>query len=140
MTAPTPALLAALAKKPAAVPARPVLPRLAVDLEPAEPAKIVRPGTRKQIVEFVSDGVFKTKHLMVGQRVRPYVHGQPRGGERIVAKVERQNNGATYKVTWASGHGVTEHAAAYRWFDASMVGETLQRVVPVAALVAYEEA
>ena len=138
MTTPTPSTLAAFAKK-RAVPPAPSVPKIAAIIEPSDPGNIVRPGLRHEVIEEVHNGVVKTKHLRVGQRVRPFVHGQPRGGERIVAKTTRQDGGAMVEVEWASGHPTSQHKAAYRWYDASLDGATVQRVVAKPGFVSYQE-
>lgn len=136
-TTPSPTLLA---RKKVAVPAPPPQPQPALVVKiDNDPGHIVRPGLVDEVVTTIHTGVVKTKHLRRGQRVRPFVHGEPRGGERIVEKVRRLEDGAEVEVTWASGHGVTTHKAAYRWHDASLVGTEVQHVVKAPGFVAYEE-
>jgi len=139
MSVPTPAIFAN--RKRAVTPAAPQRPaRISATIDLAEPGTIVRPGLVPEIVENIHDGVVKTKHLERGQRVRPYVHGQPRGGERIVANVERLQGGAVVRVTWASLHAPSEHPAAYRWFDESLVGVIVEQIVRKPGFVNYQEA
>lgn len=103
------------------------------------PAKIVRPGMRDAVVESLHDGIVKAKHLREGQAVRAWLHGGPKGGERVVKSVTRSEDGATVTVEFSSPHPTTEYKAAYRWFDASLEGTPVRHVTKVPALVAYEE-
>ena len=139
MSAPTPAIFATR-KKPV-VPAAPQRPaRISATIDTTEPGTIVRPGLVPEIIESIHDGVVKSKHLERGQRVRPFVHGEARGSERIVANVERLQGGAVVRVTWASAHAPSEHKAAYRWFDESLVGVVVEHIVRKPGFVNYQEA
>jgi len=66
-------------------------------------------------------GVVKAKHLRRGQIVRPFLHGEPKGSERVVDTVLRL--GPTVSITFSSPHPPVEVKAAYRYHDASI--ETL---------------
>lgn len=133
---PSPLAIAALAKrKQAAVPAPPVTRVLAV-IEPSDPGKRVTLGTRDEVVTLgTHDGVVKAKHLQRGQRVRPFVNGEPRGSERIVASVTKVDDGAEWHVEFASAHPAQNYKAAYRWFDESLVGTDVQAIVKRPAFV-----
>jgi hypothetical protein len=138
-TVPTPAIFAG--RKQAVVPSAPQRPaRIAATINTAEPGTIVRPGLVDEVIEEIHDGVIKTKNLEKGQRVRPFVHGEARGGERIVERTERLQGGAIVRVTWASKHAPSEHKAAYRWFDESLVGVIVEKVVQKPGFVSYQEA
>lgn len=127
-TIPTPATL--FANK-----TRPVTAQLVTDV----PAKTVRPGLRDEVVNDVHTGVVKTKHLKPGQEVRPYLHGRPRGGVRVVESATRVGDGATWRVEFASAHPAAEFKAAYRWFDPNLAGTLVQTVVQVPAFVPVHE-
>lgn len=126
----------AMPKSKSTLTAKPVL---YAELAPESEAKTVRPGTRPVVVESLHDGVVKAKHLKPGQRVRAWLHDAPRGGERVVATVERINAGARVHVTFSSAHDPVTYKAAYRFYDESLVGTPVQRTNMVPALVAYEE-
>lgn len=100
-------------------------------VEPTGPSKIVRPG----VVATEHDGVVKAKHLKSGQKVRAYLQGAPRGGERVVGTVTRLGDGAMVRIEWASGQPTSEYKAAYRWHDASLEGQSISKP----ALVNYQE-
>jgi len=138
-TIPTPSTLFGKRKAPV-VPRPPKIetPQIAAPLDLSEPGVIVRPGMVETLDENVThDGVVKAKHLKPGQRVRPFVNGKARGGERIVGSTERVQGGAYVKITWASPHSPSEHKAAYRWFDQSLVGTPVVVLKP--GFVSYEE-
>jgi len=134
---PTPAIFANKKQRP--VPAPPKRVSIA-QVEATDPGVIVRPGLRDEVVSTIHSGVVKTKHLERGQRVRPFVHDAPRGGERIVDKVTRLDGGAVVEVEWASAHPTSQHKAAYRWYDESLDGATVEHVVKVPGFVSYQEA
>lgn len=127
-TVPNPAMLAQIIKQ-----------RQAATLEPSEKAKIVRPGLVEAEVHVIHDGVLKTKHLMTGMTVRPYLHGEPRGGERIVKSVTRIEDGAMWHVEFESAHVAQDYKAAYRWYCEAMDGAVVSRKVKKPAFVKYEE-
>lgn len=134
-TIPSPSTLFANRKAPV-MPAR---PQIAAPIALEEPGTVVRPGMIEVLDENVlHDGVVKAKHLLRGQRVRPYVHGEARGSERIIAKVERIQGGSMVRITYASAHAPEERKAAYRFFDESLVGTPM--VVRKPGFVAYQEA
>lgn len=132
MSVPTPAIFAN--RKAPVVPAPPVT-RVIAAIEPTDPGKRVTLGVRDEVFTTVHDGVVKTKALQRGQRVRPWVHGEARGGERIVAKVTKIDDGTMWRVEWASAHPTQDYKAAYRWFDASLEGADVQHVRKVPAFV-----
>jgi hypothetical protein len=109
-------------------PKRPEVPQVVAKVDPAEPAKVVRPGLA--LTYGKHHGIVKTKQLQPGQRVRPFLHGEPRGGERIVETVTKLDDGAMVEITWASGHPTATYKAAYRWFDADLVGTPVAYVAP----------
>lgn len=113
--------------------------RLAADVAPDAKAKLVRPGTTEVDVPYIHDGVVKTKHLEKGMAVRPFVHGQPRGSERVVESATKVDNGAFYAVEFQSAHPGQEYKAAYRWYCEALDGMPTSRTVRKAALVPYEE-
>jgi hypothetical protein len=116
------------------------LPVVIAQTEPEAPASgLVRPGLREQVVEVLHDGVIKAKTLKSGQKVRAFLHGAPRGGERTVSKVTRSQDGATVIVEFSSPHPTTEYKAAYRFYDATLVDTVVRHIEKVPALVAYEE-
>lgn len=146
---------------PQALPQRPVTVS-AQPVKPGDPGRIVRPGTVEVLSDTEThDGVVKAKTLVLGQRVRPWLHGEPKGGERIVGKIrslkaeeaaellnaagtlkepieaKALKNGDYVQITWASAHVPEIRKAAYRFFDKDLVGTPL--VVKQAALVAYEQ-
>lgn len=137
-TMPTPATIFANKKRPP-LPAAPT-PAVIAKVEPADPGKLVRPGLVDEVLDVIHDGVVKTKHLKRGQRVRPYLHGAARGSERVVDKVERLDDGAMVRVSFASAHPTQEFKAAYRWYDESLDGATIQHVVKKPGFVSYQEA
>lgn len=129
-------------RKAPVIPAPPVhTPVVVAQVQPIEPGQIVRPGYVDAIETSIHDGVVKAKHLQKGQRVRAYLHGKPQGGERIVQNVTRvpDTDGALVEIEWASGHPTSQHKAAYRWHDASLVGTSVDRIVKQPALIAYQE-
>lgn len=140
-TIPTPASVFAN-RRPATAPApaRPARPeparRIIADLDPEMPAKSVRPGMRRVLVEVVSDGVVKAKHLKPGQQVRAFAHGQARGSLRTVKSVTRVGDGAMVHIEWESAHPAGEFKAAYRWYDAALDGTVSQHVERVPGFVA----
>lgn len=132
----TPSPLAVFANRKA--PVLPAPPQIAAPIALDEPGTIVRPGMVEALDENVPhDGVVKAKHLKRGQRVKPFVHGEARGSERIVGKVERLQGGSIVKITWASAHAPEERKAAYRFFDESLVGTPT--IVRKPGFVAYKE-
>lgn len=144
MTTPNPASVFG-SRKVTAPPAPPKTQALVAKVEPSDPGKLVRPGFADVVESYIHDGVFKTKQLQPGQRVRAYVRDHttgkslPRGAERIVERANKIGDGEFWEVQWASGHPTSQHKAAYRWHDESMDGATSHRVVKQAALVPYEE-
>lgn len=133
-TIPTPSAVFANRKAPVI----PAPPQISAPIALEEPGNIVRPGMVEVLDESVPhDGVVKAKHLRRGQRVRPYVHGEARGSERIVGKVERIQGGSFVRITWASPHAPEERAASYRFFDEALVGTP--SLVSKPAFVAYQE-
>lgn len=129
-TTPSPAMFANLvAKKQAAL------------VEPDAKAKveIVRPGMRDVEVFSIHDGVVKAKHLKPGMSVRPYVHGEPRGAERVIKNVSRVGDGANVLIECESGFDPQERPAAYRWYCEALDGATVSRTVKTPALVPYQE-
>ena len=107
--------------------------------DPSKP-KRTRPGIVQQRVEVIHDGVIKAKQLEPGMMVKAYLHGSPKGGERVVGSVERVGDGATVMVTFSSPHPATEYAAAYRFHCEALVGSAVRhKVISLPALVPYEE-
>lgn len=96
---------------------------VATEITGDQHGKTVRPGIVSELV--VHDGVVKAKHLTPGMKVRAFLHGAPRGSERIVGTVERVNDGALVKITWASGQPDAEYKAAYRFFSEDLCGTTI---------------
>lgn len=91
------------------------------------PGKIVRPtGKRTVLVVQVDDGIRKAKQVKPGMRVRPYLNGEARGGERTVLSVERINEGALVRIAFSSGHPTQEYKPAYRFVDLDAVGREVQ--------------
>lgn len=123
-----------------AVLARQAQARQAAALNPDEKAKVVRPGLISNEVHVIHDGVFKTKHLTPGMAVRPYLHGQPRGGERVIKAVTRISDGAMWHVEFESLHVDQDYKAAYRWYCEAMDGATVTRTVKQPGFVPYQEA
>lgn len=108
-------------------------------LDPAEPGSIVRPGLVDEVTEVEHDGIVKAKQVKKGMVVRAYLHGAPRGGERIVESVEVLDGGATVRVTFSSKHSTADYKAAYRFYVKALVGTTIRRTRKVPALVPYQE-
>ncbi|NUS02010.1 MAG: hypothetical protein HOV97_05535 [Nonomuraea sp.] len=132
---PTPSAVFAKRKAPALPPRPQIVAPISLD----EPGTIVRPGMIEVLDDDLKhDGAVKAKHLKRGQRVRPLVHGEPRGSERVVGKVERIQGGAFVRITWASPHAPEERKAAYRFHDESLVGGPV--IVRKPGFVAYQEA
>lgn len=129
MSIPNPTMLAHLADKR----------RQVAQVDPGQKAKIVRPGLVDTRTYSIHDGVFKTKHLKAGMIVRPYLHGQPRGGERIVKSVTKIEDGAMWHVEFESAHAAQDYKAAYRWYCEAMDGATVEHTVKTPGLVPYEE-
>lgn len=137
VTIPSPAIFANR-KAPAPLPPVPSAPQIVAPVALAEPGAIVRPGTVEVLdPNVLNDGAIKAKHLQRGQRVRPLVHGEPRGSERVVGKVERIQGGSHVRITWASQHATEERKAAYRFHAADLVGTPT--IVRKPAFVAYQE-
>ena len=120
---------------PAIMPKR----KIVADLDPAAKAKVVRPGTRKVRTMSTHDGVVKAKHLKPGMEVRAWLHGEPKGGVRVVESVERSEDGAMVRVAFATPHPTTDYKAAYRFFVEALFGMPIESYETVPALVAYEE-
>lgn len=142
MTTNTPSPLMFANRKAPAVPTAPVFRAAVVaDVQPTTPVASGRamPGHIDKVETSEHDGVLKAKQLRKGQRVRAFVHGKPQGGVRIVATVSKVDDNGMVDVTWASGHPDSSHKAAYRFFDESLVGTPVQRIVKVPALVPYQE-
>lgn len=119
MSTPNPSIMARFTK-PVSAPTTAVV----ADVQPEQRAKIVRPGP-------THDGVVKAKQLKEGMKVRAFLHGQPRGGERVVKSVEKIDDGAMVRVTFSSAHPPADYKAAYRFHCEALVREP--------AFVAYEE-
>lgn len=128
MSVPNPTVLARLAQQ-----------RQAAQVEPDSKAKVVRPGLVESTVQSIHDGVVKSKHLKAGMAVRPYVHGEARGSERIVKAVTKIGDGAMWHVEFESAHVDQEYKAAYRWYCEALDGATITRVVKTPGLVPYFE-
>lgn len=91
------------------------------------PGKIVRPtGKRTVLVVKVDDGVRKAKQVQPGMRVRPYLNGEARGGERVVQSVERIQDNTMVRIAFSSGHPTQEYKPAYRWVDLDAIGRETQ--------------
>lgn len=135
MTIPTPATLFANRRGPVAPPPAPA-PRIVAQIQAADPGKVVTLGLVDTVVETAHDGVVKTKNLLPGQRVRAFIRGEARGGERIVKNVTKVDDGAVWHVEFASAHPDQDYKAAYRWYDESLVGTTVQHVVKSPGFVA----
>jgi hypothetical protein len=129
MSAPNPTMLAKVAQR-----------RHAAEIDPNAKAKVVRPGLVVVEVPYIHDGVIKTKHLVPGITVRPFLHGEPRGGERVIKSVTKIDDGATWHVEFASAHVDQDYKAAYRWYCEAIDGATMTRKVRQPALVPYQEA
>jgi hypothetical protein len=102
-------------------------------------AKVVRPGLVAEQVQVIHDGVVKTKHLMPGMSVRPWVYGAARGAERVISKVTRIEDGAMWTVECESGFDPQERPAAYRWYCEALDGATVTKTVRKPGLVPYQE-
>lgn len=102
-TTPTPAVMTRFA------------PRMLADLAPSTPT------------EGAHDGIVKTKHLKGGQVVRAWFNGEPHGGERVVADVvPATEDRSMWTVSFSSPHRDQTYKAAYRWFDAALVGTVVE--------------
>lgn len=137
-TTPSP-LMFAKPRPPKPLPPRPE-PQIIAAIEPTDPGNVVTLGLVPELVESLHDGVVKTKQLKRGQRVRPFVHGKPCGGERIVERVTKVDNGAVWHVEFATAHPAQDFKAAYRWHDESLVGTTRQEIIKVPGFVPAHEA
>lgn len=131
MSVPNPAMLARVVQRKAEA--------QAALIEPDGKAKVVRPGLVAEQVQVIHDGVVKTKHLEPGMSVRPWIHGAPRGAERVISKVTRVEDGATWLVECESGFDPQEKAAAYRWYCEALDGATVTKTIRKHALVPYQE-
>lgn len=129
MSAPNPTMLAKVAEK-----------RHVAAIDPNAKAKVVRPGLVEVEVPYIHDGVVKTKQLVPGITVRPHLHGQPRGGERVIKSVTKIDDGAMWHVEFESAHVAQDYKAAYRWYVEALDGATMTRKVRQPALVPYVEA
>jgi hypothetical protein len=125
---------------------KPVAPEVLAVLDEVSPAVTiqdvqgpVRPGVRETVVVTQHDGVIKAKNAKPGMTVRAYLHGEPRGGERVIDTVERIDDGAMVRIAFASPHPVTEYKAAYRFFVEDLVGTEVKVVQHVPDLVPYEK-
>lgn len=128
MSAPTPTMLANNASK-----------RQVAAIDPNAKAKVVRPGLIEVEVPYIHDGVIKTKHLVPGITVRPFLHGEPRGGERVIKSVTKVDDGAVWHIEFASAHVAQDYKAAYRWYCEAIDGATMTRKVRQPSLVPYVE-
>ena len=99
----------------------------------------VRPGLKETVVVTKHDGIIKAKNAEKGQVVRAYLHGQPRGGERVIESVERIEDGAMVRIAFSSPHPTTDYKAAYRFYVAALDGVEVTAVDLVPTLVPYEE-
>ena len=113
--------------------------RQAAQVEAESKAKLVRPGLVESKVAVIHDGVVKTKHLEPGMAVRPFVHGSPRGGERVIKSAKRLGDGAQWHVEFESAHVDADYKAAYRWYCEALDGATVQRTVKTPGFVEYVE-
>lgn len=129
MSAPNPTMIAKVAQR-----------RHVAQIDPDAKAKVVRPGVVEVEVPYIHDGVVKTKQLVPGITIRPYLHGQPRGGERVIKSVTKIDDGAMWHVEFASAHVAQDYKAAYRWYCEAIDGATMTRKVRQPALVPYVEA
>lgn len=135
MSVPTPAILANIATRKQAERQLTI-----ATIDGNDPGKVVTLGRRNQVVESIHTGVIKTKQLTPGARVRAFIRGEARGGERVVASVTKIDDGAFWHVEFSSAHPAQDYKAAYRWFDESLVGSTVRHTVKVPAFVAkYDE-
>lgn len=109
-------------------PAQPVVQNIAITpVTDLTPGKIVRPtGRRTVLVTKVDDGVRKAKQIQPGMRVRPYLNGEAKGGERVVSSVERINDNTLVRITFSSGHPTQDYKPAYRFIDLDAVGREIQ--------------
>lgn len=115
---------------------RPVAPRLpsreevnsvAAVVTELTPGKIVRPiGKRHVLVERLDDGVRKAKQLQPGMRVRPYIKGEARGGERVVETVERVEDDTLVRISFSTGHPTQDYKPAYRFVHLDAIGQVIQ--------------
>lgn len=135
----------AMPKKPATLTAKPLGSDAVVHLitqnTPESPAKqTLRPGLVEQTTEVLHDGIVKAKHIQPGQTVRAWLHNKPCGSERVVASVERIEDGEFVLVTFSTAHPDSTVKAAYRYFVADLVGTVVDtKTTLVPALVSYEE-
>lgn len=145
MTTPTPLFMPARRTEKTA---RPV--QITADLIEDAPAQLtgpglveitglVRPGLVDEVTVSKHDGIIKAKNLKPGQVVRAYLHGAPRGGERVVDTVERSEDGGTVHVTFSSQHPANDYKAAYRFYVEALVGTDVTTTHKVHALVPYQE-
>jgi len=132
--APTPAALVGL-KRHASIAST---TQIAAQVTETAPGKIVRPVQTAEAVNEIHDGVIKARQLKPGQTVRPYLHGSPRGSERVVETVTRVEDGAMVEITYSSPHPAAKVKAAYRFYDASLVGTVKTQVRRVAKFVEVE--
>lgn len=136
MTSPTPLFMP---PKQTAKTARPVITADLDELADAVITGPVRPGLQETVVVTQHDGVIKAKNAEKGQVVRAFLHGQPRGGERVIDTVERIEDGAMVRITFSSPHPTTDYKAAYRFYVSALDGVEVKVVEQVPALVPYEE-
>jgi len=115
------------------------------DVNPDQASKLVRPGLALVDVVDTHDGVIKAKHAEPGQEVRAWLHGQPRGGVRVIDTVTPLGEpgtpefGAEVEITFLSAHPVTTYKAAYRFYVEALDGAPITRKQRVPALVPYTE-
>lgn len=109
--------------------------QLAAEVFEFEHGRTVRPGFVLQQVEGQHNGVVKAKQVEAGQTVRAFLHGEPRGGERVVESVTRSADGATVTITFSTQHPTAEYKPAYRFFVAALVGSTVTTSKRVATFV-----
>jgi hypothetical protein len=119
----TPSVLSNTKPRPSLLDARPQL-AAAMNLD----GKVVRPAPHTERRKH--DGIVKAKHLKPGQIVQAYLQGHARGGSRTVESVTRLGDGSMVRITWSSGQAPADYKAAYRWFDAALVGKPVNYVVP----------
>lgn len=105
---------------PDAMPSR---EQVAASIDTDRKAKVVRPGPKTVLVDGVDDGVRKAKTLVKGQRVRPFLHGEARGGVRVVEANESLEDGAIRRISFSSGHPTQDYKAAYRFLDVDAEGK-----------------
>ncbi len=109
--------------------------QMAAEVFEYEPGKTYRPGHVTITESRIHDGVIKAKNAQPGMTVRAYLHGEPKGGERVIKSVTRSEDGSEVLVEFSTPHPPTTYKAAYRFYVTELDGAVVSFERSVPALV-----